>query len=314
MSRPSPPREPSLASLFRAQSGFVWGLAYRMTGSAADADDILQETFARVLDHEPETERDLAPWLTVVATNLARDALRRRRRAPYTGPWLPSPVDEEPLDAPDASALLERREGATYAFLLALEALTPQQRGVLLLRDVFERSVAETAVALGISAVRVKVTHHRARARLAAVVPHPSERPPADATLASLSRFVAALAAGDEPQLLACFTEQARVLSDGGGEFMAALRPVYGKERVARFFLGLRRKLGDDGVYEVRHVNGEPALVAEQRTPVARAAPRWLLRVELAPDGRIRELHLVVASRKLTHVRRVGAASRAPAA
>jgi RNA polymerase sigma-70 factor (ECF subfamily) len=311
-----------LGPLFREQGRFVWGLAYRMTGSATDADDILQETFARALDRNPTTERDLRPWLTAVAVNLGRDALRRRRRRSYVGPWLPSPVDDEVKGpwAPDAGVAFERREGAMFAFVLALEVLTPQQRGVLLLRDVFDRSVEETAAALGISETRVKVTHHRARARLKAATangsPSPAVPRATEATLTALTRFVTALTTEDDGALLACLTDGVRVLSDGGGEFMAALKPVLGADRVMRFFAGLRRKLGSDGRFEVRSVNGEPTLIAEQTTHVAKAAPRWLLRVEVAPDGRIAELHLVAASAKLTHVRpidggttRVGAGS-----
>jgi len=297
-----------MGPLFREHGRLVWRLAYNMTGSAAEADDILQETFTRAIDHCPSTDRDLVPWLVRVAVNLARDALRRRRRQRYVGPWLPSPVDDEPMSAaPDAGTLLERHEGASYALILALEVLTPQQRAVVLLRDVFEMSVAETAAALALSDVRVKVTHHRARRRLQAEGRHSAEsRTPSEQTLAALTRFATALTTGDEAELVACVTDGVRVLSDGGGEFIAALRPVQGAERVIRFLLGLRRKLGDDGAFEVRGVNAEPALVAELRTPVARAAPRWLLRCELAPDGRIAELHLVAASRKLTHVRRLG--------
>jgi len=313
------PSQARLGSVFREHGRFVWGLAYRMTGSAADADDIVQETFARALLHQPSTDRDLRPWLTAVTVNLGRDALRRRRRRGYVGPWLPSPVDDDGVDAldvggraPDAGDLFERREGATYAFLLALEVLTPQQRAVLLLRDVFDRTVAETGVALGMSEVRVKVTHHRARGRLKAASPDgapPTEPRSSEMTLAALTRFVTALTTEDDAALFACMTEGVRVLSDGGGEFIAALKPVHGRDHVVRFFTGLRKKLGSDGAFEVRVVNGEPTVVAELGTPYPRAAPRWLLRFEVATDGRIAELHLVAASGKLTHVRRIGARS-----
>jgi RNA polymerase sigma-70 factor, ECF subfamily len=302
----------SVAALFEKESRFVWGLAYRMTGSAADADDIVQETFARALRHHPSTSESLRPWLAQVAVNLGRDALRRRRRREYVGPWLPSPVDDELLGpfAPDAASLLERREGAAYAFLLALEVLTPQQRAVLVLRDVCELSVRETAAALHISDVRVKVTHHRARARLKAeqeggdpVVAMPK----ADATLAALVRFVTALTTDDDSALLASMSADAFVLSDGGGEYLAALRPVLGAARVARFFTGLRRKLGTEGKFEVRSVNGGPAIVAEHGSGHGRFAPRWLLRLEVGAEGKIAAIHLVAASRKLTHVRALAA-------
>jgi RNA polymerase sigma-70 factor (ECF subfamily) len=297
----------SLGPLYKQHARYVWGVGYRMTGSASEADDIVQETFTRALRHRPSEDRDVRPWLTSVAMNLGRDALRRRQRRAYVGPWLPSPVDDDHAGpwAPDAGVAFERREGATFAFLVALEVLSPQQRAVLLLRDVLDHSVAEAAEALGISAVRVKVTHHRARARLALENDKdlPAAPQPTDVTFAALTRFVTALTTEDDAALLACLTEDVRALTDGGGEYMAAHKPVLGADRVSRFFIGLRRKLGQDGRFEVRAVNGEPALVAEIRTPVDRAAPRWLMRFEVGPDGRIAEVHLVAASRKLTHVR-----------
>ncbi len=153
---------------------FLWGLCYRMTGSATDADDIVQDTFVRALEKPPiNLEAPLRPWLVKVALNLSRDQLRRRRRREYFGPWLPSPVVTEgdsqlELDEPTAPemspvARYDLHESVTLAFLLALEALTPAQRAVLLLRDVFDYSTSETAKTLQMTEINVKVTLHRAR-------------------------------------------------------------------------------------------------------------------------------------------------------
>src|SRR6476646_10200054 len=138
---------------------FLWGRGYRMTGSAADADDIVQDTFVKALEKPPiDLDAPLRPWLVKVALNLSRDQLRRRRRREYFGPWLPSPVVTEgdgPLrmDEPTAPELspvarYDLMESVTIAFLLALEALTPTQRAVLLLREVFEYSTSEAAKTL----------------------------------------------------------------------------------------------------------------------------------------------------------------------
>src|SRR5687768_14484375 len=125
----------------------LWSICYRMTGVAADADEIVQETFARALEEKPSTDRDVRPWLVKVAVNLCRDALRRRRRQPYVGPWLPSPADLTEEAAPSLSdesppldplARYELAETGSYAFLLAAEALTPTQRAVILLSDVLD--------------------------------------------------------------------------------------------------------------------------------------------------------------------------------
>src|SRR5262245_40278849 len=157
----------------------LWGLCYRMTGNAADADELVQETFVRALERPPaRTDQPWRPWLVRVAMNLSRDLLRRRRRSPYRGTWLPSPIETGEDEAAPAYEIsgssgastegrYELLESVSFAFLLALEALTPTQRAVLLLRDVFDYSVHEVADALGLSEANVKVTHHRARRAMA---------------------------------------------------------------------------------------------------------------------------------------------------
>ena len=162
------------AQTFDKHKRVLWGMCYRMTGSASDADDIVQDTFVKALERPPtDMDAPLRPWLVKVAINLSRDRLRRRRRREYCGPWLPSPVltdgeDQSQLDhltstEDSAGVRYERMESVTLAFLLALEALTPAQRAVLLLRDVFDYSTTETAEALDMSEANIKVTLHRAR-------------------------------------------------------------------------------------------------------------------------------------------------------
>src|SRR5262249_59509545 len=123
---------------FRANERFLWGLCYRMTGCAADADDLVQDTFVRVLARPPRMDDPLRPWLVRVAMNLGRDLLRRRRRRPYVGPWLPSPIETGDEESPpsfeptlEGGLTTEGRydllESVSFAFLVALEALTPQQ-------------------------------------------------------------------------------------------------------------------------------------------------------------------------------------------
>jgi RNA polymerase sigma factor (sigma-70 family) len=156
-------------AVYREHGQFVWGLCYRMTGSATDADDLLQETFARALASPPrDTGAPWRPWLVRVAVNLARDRLRRRKRTPYVGPWLPAPIEtgEQAAEDPDPEHRYGLLESVTFAFLMACEALTPRQRAVLLLRDVLDYSVEETARALAMGIPNVKTTHHRARAAM----------------------------------------------------------------------------------------------------------------------------------------------------
>ena len=151
------PHAVAIESAFRAHERSLWGMLYRLTGSAADADELVQDTFVRALERPPpDLHASLRPWLVRVALNLGLDALRRRRRIRYTGQWLPSPVeasDEEPLPSFEPSIAggettegrYDLLESVSMAFLVALEALTPRQRAVLLLRDVFDYRVDETA-------------------------------------------------------------------------------------------------------------------------------------------------------------------------
>jgi len=141
----------------------------------ADADDLVQETFVHAMERPPaRLEEPWRPWLVRVALNLGRDLLRRRKRRAYVGPWLPSPIDtgdeasppsHEPTFAEGMSTegRYDMLESVSFAFLIALEALSPRQRAILLLRDVFDYSVQETAVVLDLSEANVKTSHHRAR-------------------------------------------------------------------------------------------------------------------------------------------------------
>jgi len=207
-----------LEAVFGAERSFLWGLAYRLTGSAADADDVVQTAFVRALERPPaRTDLPWRPWLVRVTANLGRDLLRRRRRRRYEGPWLPSPVatpDEppsaEPADpSPDPLARYALLESVSFAFLLALEALTPQQRAVLLLRDVFDYSTAETAAALAISVANAKQTLVRARRAMAA---YDADRPASvgsDEFAGAVASFLEKLAAGDVDAIESMLTEAA---------------------------------------------------------------------------------------------------------
>ncbi|WP_437997688.1 sigma-70 family RNA polymerase sigma factor [Sorangium sp. So ce185] len=305
-----------VAASYREHERFLWALCYRLTGSAADADDIVQETFVRALERPPaRTDEPVRPWLARVALNLGRDALRRRKRRAYDGPWLPSPIETEPeppsFEIPGKDGTEGRYdllESASFAFLIALEALTPQQRAVLLLRDVFDYSVQETADALGLSEASVKTTHHRARR---ALEPYERERCRPSPELversgAALARFLETLATQDVAAIEALLSEGVRVVSDANGEYRAARRIVVGPSRVARLFIGLlRHEGGGDLRYESRLLNGLVGLVVERGAPVDKVAPRYVIRCDVDARGRIAAIHLVLASQKLTAVRAI---------
>ena len=213
-----------------------------MTGNAADADDLVQETFVRAIKRPPpRTDEPWRLWLVRVAINLSRDLLRQRKRQSYEGQWLPSPIETVPpaFDPPDESGNPATRydliESVSFAFLLALEALTPKQRAVLLLRDVFDYSVNETAAALRMSAANVKTTLHRARK---AIAEYDRARRPITQELQEQARqviekFLGYLFNHDIAGAEALLAKNVRHVSDGGGEFHAARVPVVGREKSA---------------------------------------------------------------------------------
>jgi RNA polymerase sigma-70 factor (ECF subfamily) len=308
------PNDSRFEELFRAERRRLWGLAYRLTGSSADADDSVQECFTRLLERPPPADQPTRPWLVRVVANLSVDALRRRRRRVYPGPWLPAPVeaqDEDWLDSfASASADAETRygmlESASYAFLIALEALGPRERAVLLLRDVLGWSAAETGALLGTSEGNTRVMHLRARRSLA---DYDRSRCVPTAELrarhrAVLERFLAALLAQDTETIESLLADSVVTTTDAGGEYTALATPLVGRARVGRFYLraALMRREGEPAI-AVRLVNGLPAATIALGRTVRRQAPRQVLRLELDDAGRIAAIHSILASRKLGAVR-----------
>jgi RNA polymerase sigma factor (sigma-70 family) len=296
----------------RPHARHLWGLLYRMTGVAADADELLQETYLRALEHPPVGEA--RPYLTRVALNLARDRLRRRRREGYVGPWLPSPLPTETEVPPGVEAQLghgastearyELLESVSWAFLLALEALLPVQRAVLLLRDVFDQDVPEVARALGLSEGNVRVIHHRARARMAAYDASRRQLTPdvQRAARTALEGFMSALASGDAEAARALLAEDVVVLQDGAGVLNAARVPLVGPERALLFYQRIAALRGMPSSVTWRMVNGLPAVVAcwpEGDGPVSYPT-RVVSVAELDAQGRIHRLWSQLAPRKLS--------------
>lgn len=309
------------ADAFRQHRRLLWGMLYRLTGCAADADDLLQETFVRAMEHPPRGSGDAwRGWLVRVAMNLGRDLLRRRKRRAYVGPWLPSPIETDDETAPPAyepavdgvhttEGRYDLLESVSFAFLLALEALTPQQRAVLVLMDVFDYSVRETSEALGMSPANVKTTHHRARRAMQAY--DRERRPPTRAlqeqTRTALARFVNAVSGHDVGAVEALLAEGVRAVSDGGGEFFAARVVIAGPRRVARFHWNIGHRRGAGARTEFRMINGFPALVVEFHDdtpgrPSHGQPPRTVLACDLDAAGRITRLYTVLATRKLSAV------------
>ncbi len=297
-----------VAPELEANRRYLWAICYRMTGSAADADDLVQETFARALEHPPpDPSTPWRPWLTRITVNLARDALRRRKVRGYPGQWLPEPVqlDGMLLDAAGPENDAERRYGTfeslSFAFLIALEALTPTQRAVLLLRDALDYSVRETAEALEISEANVKTTLHRARAAMAN---YDESRLPTSTEVNRqvsevLYKILGAMATGDVTAFESLLASDVVAISDGGGQTFAAKKPVVGANKIARMYAKLAAGASGDGKLEVLELNGAPAVMVEDPGVKPPASHRAVLRIELNSAGKVRSIHSVLNPEKL---------------
>lgn len=218
------------------------GLAYRMLGSRVEAEDVLQDAWLRFNAVRDVGNRDAL--LTTIVTRLCLDRLKsaRARREVYVGPWLPEPVmDGDALTPGSASELAE---DLSFALLLALERLTPAERAAFLLHDVFDMPYAEVSVVLDRNEAACRQL--ASRARKAVQAQRPATRPSADAHSRLLTAFGMAAASGDVEALIRLFHEDAVLLADGGGKVMAALNPILGADRIARFFVGVLRKFGGD--------------------------------------------------------------------
>jgi len=285
---------------------YLFGLCYRMTGCAADAEDLVQQTFERALVARAEERDSLRPFLARVAVNLARDHLRARKRRGYAGPWLPSPIDDEQAASHEPHSTGEPRydliESVSFAFLLALETLSATQRAVLILRDVFDYSVRETAEALELSEANVKTTHHRARAAMDRYDAERARRPSNERAREALMAFLTALAARDVAAIEGILRDDVRALTDGGGEFYASMVELKGRAKVAQFFLKVASIRPPPTSVVFRVLNGSPAVVVELSPIRPREAPLSVIRVEIDDDGRIIEIHSVLATRKLSAI------------
>ncbi|MGD8418412.1 MAG: sigma-70 family RNA polymerase sigma factor [Pseudomonadales bacterium] len=269
-------------------------LAYRMLGSVADAEDVLQEARLRrlKLDSPPDNEE---AWMVRVVTNLAVDRLReqKRRREAYAGPWLPEPL---PTGAPEQVAELAEQLG--IGLMLMLERLSPAERAVFVLRDGFDLGFADIGAMLDASAAACRQRYRRARAHLAAEVHEPRVSDTPGEQRALLEALLAAVAERDIEALVGLFAEDCIAYTDGGGVVSAAIVPVTEPARIAQVTLHIAARLEREGRLEFRftELNGGPGLLVRQDDVLIAT-----LQLEVAA-GLIRRLYVVRNPQKLAHL------------
>ena len=292
-------RDPATEA-FLAHRNLLFTAAYELLGSAADAEDVLQETWLRWVDVDLDSVRDQRAYLVRITTRQALGRLRTlgRRKESYVGPWLPEPL----LTTSDVAEDVELAESVSMAMLLVLETLTPTERAVFLLREVFELGYDEIAEAVDKSPAAVRQIAHRARSHVAARRPRGVVSPAE--TRDALGAFQRAVETGDLQSLVDILAPDVVLLSDGGGVKQALLRPIVGADRVARLLgVGIPRIVGAVSVEPVQ-INGCPALIVRLDGEIDNVVA---VRID---DGLITGLYIVRNPEKLSYVQRETALRR----
>jgi len=247
----------SATEAFVVHRNLLFTVAYEMLGSAADAEDVLQETWLRWVDLDLGLVRDQRAYLVRITTRQALNHLRttKRRRESYVGPWLPEPL----LTGPDVAEDVELAESISMALMLVLETLTPTERAVFVLREVFGVSYDEIAAAVEKSATTVRQIAHRARRHVDARRPREAAVP--GEVKAALESFQRAVDTGDLQSLLTVLAPDVVLVADGGGVKHAALRPILGADKVVRLLAGGLGRLDSVLTVGPTEINGSPALL-----------------------------------------------------
>ena len=287
---------------FETYRSYLFSIAYRMLGSAMDAEDMVQETYLRYQTTPPETIISLKAFLTTILTRLCMDQLHlaRRKREQYIGPWLPEPIiTAGTSELAKVEERVDAYESISLAFLVLLEQLQPLERAVFLLREVFDYEYAEIATFLGKSEVACRQSFSRAKKHLGDHRPRFPASPDTQKHL--LTGFMQAVQAGEMTPLMNLLAEDVTFWADGGGKVKgAAMHQIDGRVAVARFILEsspiFRRSLPEDAQVELAEVNRQPALIIR-----AGAHALFVLTIEVEAQ-RIKTIRNIVNPDKLAHV------------
>ena len=266
---------------FAEHRGLLFTVAYEMLGSTADAEDVVQETWLRWDDVEHDEVRDPRAFLVRIVTRLSLNRLRslKRQRETYVGPWLPEPL----VTTADVADDVELADSVSFAMLVVLETLSPLERAVFVLREVFGYGYDEIAAATDRSASAVRQLAHRARAHVQER--RPRVEPAADAKEVA-ERFFAAATTGDVQGLMDVMSPDVVLLTDGGGKVQAALRPILGAGKVARWLQGVLPE-GATMTFEWTVANGSPAVLLNLDGQLDTIASLLVI------DSRVAEIYMV---------------------
>jgi len=284
-------------AVFEEHRQLLFGVAYRMLGTIAEAEDAVQDAYLRFRAHEGAVHNPRS-FLVTVVTRLCLDQLKSARatREQYIGPWLPEPLVLRAGAGPSPEDTVTGHESVSFAFLVMLEELGPVERAVFLLREVFDYDYGDIAQVVQKSEAACRQVFHRARQRLA----ERQHRHTASYSqrLALTARFLQAVTEGDMAGLLELLSADVVAYSDGGGKAAAAINPIFGADRVARFTVGVARKL-PAGPVEAVDVNGDPGVLLCTKS----GRIDTLLLLDVDEQGAVRTIYAVRNPDKLARVR-----------
>jgi RNA polymerase sigma-70 factor, ECF subfamily len=285
---------PQMLAIFQEHRSLLFGIAYRMLGSVSEAEDLLQELFLRWQRQSAEEVKSPKAWLTTAITRMCIDHLRsaRKRREEYVGVWLPEPIISSDADREDRSRALA--DSLSTAFLVLIEALSPAERAVFLLREVFEYDYSEIGKILEKTEASCRQMVRRAREHLATRESRFEANPAQNERL--VQQFLDVCRNGDTSGLLELLSEDVVLYSDGGGKVAAAPTPVSGSGRVARFLIGVS-KVGRSGrTTQFAVLNSAPGVLIFRDGELSQTTSLEIV------DGRIRAIYVVRNPEKLRHL------------
>jgi len=284
---------------FLEHRSLLFSIAYRMLGSVAEAEDAVQDTFLRwqsVADKK-EKIRSSKAWLVAAVTRLSIDRLRsaQRQREQYIGVWLPEPLMATTIDSHNQAGALA--DSISTAFMVMLETLTPEERAVFIFREAFDYNYNEVSAIVGKSEANCRQIARRAKEHLS----QPARRCPVDPAQAEtlVQQFLSACRDGDVASLMTVLAEDSTLMSDGGGRVRAALRPIQGAERIARFLFGIQKNIPSDAEFRLENFNGGKGILV-----VSAGIPISVLTFSVS-GGQIAGIYIISNPQKLRHLTEV---------
>ncbi|MGE3074721.1 MAG: RNA polymerase sigma-70 factor [Dehalococcoidia bacterium] len=270
---------------FEEHRSLLFGVAYRMLGTVAEAEDAVQDSYLRYRSAEGPIANSRA-YLVTIVTRICLDVLKsaRVKREQYIGVWLPEPLVEHSASAPSPEATVETEDSVSYAFLVMLEELGPVERAVFLLREVFDYDYGDIAQVVMKSEAACRQVFHRARQHLNER--HHRHRASYDQRRDLTARFLAAANEGNMAGLLEILSDDVVAYSDGGGKVAAAINPIFGADHVARFTIGVTKK--EPLIPELADINGAPGVLL--RTRSGRLSSVLLLEVD---EGKVTAMYAI---------------------